>query len=275
MSRIKAPTGRKRWAGKGKALSRMMIAALAAGAVGVVTGAPAAAEVGPCTARTVSIADAAQIESGSSGALRFVVSTTGTCAGSVSYAAGPPRVSGTQALTPSDYAPASGRFIWLRGDTSPREVVVALVSDPVVEYDEVFSVDLTQPEGLTITDSSGVGTIVNDDELDLTVNSEPECWQQTGGDHICEQLVLISARTAFTVTARFATSDGTATGSEDYVPVSNGIVTFPPGAVLAKARVQIRTGRPGVPGEYFYLTVSQSSAGTISIPRRSITIPLL
>ena len=65
------------------------------------------------------------------------------------------------ATAPDDYVPATGRLIFLAGETS-KTVTVLVNGDTAVEPDETFFVNLSN--GTTpIARSKGTGTIVNDD----------------------------------------------------------------------------------------------------------------
>jgi hypothetical protein len=63
----------------------------------------------------------------------------------------------------SDYQSASGTLTFAPGQTS-KTITVTVNGDTVVEPDETFFVNLSNPTNATITDSQGVGTIKNDDQ---------------------------------------------------------------------------------------------------------------
>jgi hypothetical protein len=62
-----------------------------------------------------------------------------------------------------DYEAVSGRLLF-GGDVTTQELRVPVNGDASVEDDETFLVTLSRPEGATLADASGVGTIVDDDE---------------------------------------------------------------------------------------------------------------
>ena len=66
------------------------------------------------------------------------------------------------ATASADYVSASGTITFSPGEKS-NTIGVAVVSDPVAEPDETFSVTLSNPVNATIGDGSATGTITNDD----------------------------------------------------------------------------------------------------------------
>jgi subtilisin-like proprotein convertase family protein len=68
-----------------------------------------------------------------------------------------------------DYTATSGTVTFNAGETS-KPVVVSLNGDAAIEPNETFFVNLTNPAGATISDSQGLGTILNDDGATFTDN---------------------------------------------------------------------------------------------------------
>jgi hypothetical protein len=64
----------------------------------------------------------------------------------------------------SDYGAMSGTVTFTPGGSTTRVVTVLVNGDPVVEADENFFVNLTNPTESTLVDAQGVGTILNDDQ---------------------------------------------------------------------------------------------------------------
>jgi len=79
-------------------------------------------------------------------------------------------------LTPGpaqDYVPASGTLMFPPGTTSVN-LNISIVGDTTVESAETFYVNLSNPVGGAITDSQGVGTILNDDGIGApTITTHP------------------------------------------------------------------------------------------------------
>src|SRR5439155_671009 len=66
------------------------------------------------------------------------------------------------ATAPTDYTAAGGTLTFAPGQTS-KTINVSVKGDTTFEPDETFTVQLSNPSGATIADSSGLGTITNDD----------------------------------------------------------------------------------------------------------------
>jgi CSLREA domain-containing protein len=100
-------------------------------------------------------------------AFTFTVTLSNASSSSITvdYATAP----GT-ATAVSDYAVASGTITFNPGVTS-QPITVNVVGDTSAEPDETFFVNLTGASGASITDSQGLGTILNDDSgaADLSI----------------------------------------------------------------------------------------------------------
>lgn len=66
------------------------------------------------------------------------------------------------ALVGSDFVENSGTLTFAPGQTT-RTILVQTLDDSVVEQNETFTVNLSNPVGATITDGQGVGTITDND----------------------------------------------------------------------------------------------------------------
>ena len=132
----------------------------------------------PAGARTLSISDAS-VKEGNSGTntMSFTVSLSpaSTSQVKVDFA-----TRDSSASAGSDYQAANGTLAFNPGETS-KQVSVKVNGDTTVEPDEQFSAELSRPNGATIADGEGIGTIKNDDSAappppppakpDLTVTS--------------------------------------------------------------------------------------------------------
>ena len=79
---------------------------------------------------------------------------------------------GTATVADNDYEAAAGIVVFLPSDTS-ETVSVTVNGDFVIEPDETFFVNLSNPINATIADGQGLGTILNDDlsaDVDCTIN---------------------------------------------------------------------------------------------------------
>ena len=113
-------------------------------------------------ARTLSISDASLLE-GNSGTtpMTFTVSLSAASAGTVTVNWA---TSNGTAVAGEDYAADSGTLTFNPGQTS-QPISVTVNGDTTYEPDETFTVTLSSPNGATIADGEGTGTITNDDAL--------------------------------------------------------------------------------------------------------------
>jgi hypothetical protein len=122
---------------------------------------------------TLSIDDASVVE-GNSGSkpATFTVTRFGRTSGAaqVDWAT----ANGT-ATASNDYNSASGTLSFLAGETT-KTLSVSVLGDTLLEPDEAFNVELSEPSGASINDDTGVGAIVSDDLPALSIRdvSVPE-----------------------------------------------------------------------------------------------------
>ena len=99
---------------------------------------------------------------------------------SINYAS----ADGTATLADNDYQSASGTLNFSPG-TLTRTFNVTLTGDQKFETDETLLINLTSPANAVIADSQGVGTIVNDDTLQLLFDpSGPAANQSAAVDSL-------------------------------------------------------------------------------------------
>jgi len=121
----------------------------------------------------------------------------------------------------SDYSATSGTATVssLLGGTATATVKVNVNGDTTPERDETFQLVLSNPSAGTIADGVGQASIVNDDKPHLSVS----------GTHVNEKdgvaVFTVSLDGAATVTAHYATADGSALAGSDYTAQS-GTLTF-------------------------------------------------
>jgi hypothetical protein len=107
----------------------------------------------------------------------------------------------------SDYQSASGTLTFAPGQTS-KTITVTVNGDTVVEPDETFFVNLSNPTNATLTDSQGVGTIKNDDQPPPPPSLQLSAGTYTVAEdagHFNITVTRINAASAATVD--YATSD--------------------------------------------------------------------
>jgi len=158
------------------------------------------------------------------GTVTFTVTRAGSTAGTdtVQYAT----ANGT-AIAGADYTSKSGTLTFNPGAAS-LQVSVTTLQDTLVEGNETFNVNLSNPSaGATIADSQGVGTIIDDDStptcngVSFTISSNGAVTE--GANSVFT--VTESGTTSSSCSVNYATSGGTATAGSDFTTTS-GTLTF-------------------------------------------------
>lgn len=160
------------------------------------------------------------------GALAFTVTRSGPTTGSytINYATS----DGTAAVG-SDYSAASGTLTFAAGEIT-KTITVATIDDTTVESAETINLTLSGASGgSTISDASGLGTINDND----TAPPPPPPGFSIGDAYGIEGDILIftvtrAGTTSGSFSVSYATANGTATSTSDYVATS-GTLTFAEG----------------------------------------------
>jgi CSLREA domain-containing protein len=99
----------------------------------------------------------------------FTVTLSAASSGTVTMAYATANGSAT---TPADYQAAAGTVTFAPGDTS-ETITVKVVGDTLDEPNETFVVNLSDPDGATLADAQGTGTILDDDGAPAPVTPTP------------------------------------------------------------------------------------------------------
>ena len=164
------------------------------------------------------------------------------------------------ATAPSDYSSTSGTLTFAPGTTT-HTITVPIVGDTVVEPDETFTVDLSNPVNATISQARGVGTIVNDDVPGFSINDITVNEGDSGINNAVFTVTMSQANTQ-TSTVNFATADGPASAPDDYTSTS-GTLSFAPGVTSQTISVPIIGDTMAEPDETFTVTLSGAVNATI------------
>ncbi len=204
------------------------------------------------------ISDVTLLE-GNSGTTSFGFTVTKTGSTEVNATVDYSTSSGS-ATSPSDFtAIPTTTLTFLPAETS-KPVTVLVNGDTTVEPDEVFAVNLANAMNATIADSSGQGTITNDD-TDVSVAVSPSSVAEDGAPN----LVYTFTRTGVTAgaltinfsvggSAAFGT-DYTQTGAATFAP-TGGTVTFGAGNSTAAVTLDPTADSTAESDETAILTVT-------------------
>ncbi len=174
------------------------------------------------------------------------------------------------AAAPADYIAQGGTITFAAGETT-RSVSVLVSGDTVVEPNETFSVILSSPVNASIADSTGLGTILNDDSPSLSIAATASVTEGQSGSTPATFAVTLSAPATGTVTVNYTTAAGTATTASDFTPAS-GTLTFLAGEVSKAVVVTVLGDTAFEANETFTVTLSGASGATIAVATGTATI---
>ena len=170
------------------------------------------------------------------------------------------RAGATQATSGSDYTAVNTTRIALPRDDLKwsTQVTVSTLEDTSIEEDETFSVDLVGSSfGILLGDTTGHGTIVDDDLPALSIDSVTVAEGETAGFK-----VTLSHAPAADVTVTATTADGTAVAPGDYTS-NSATVTIKAGTTSAGFDVVTIDDAVDEPDETFTVTLSAPSGAAI------------
>ena len=170
---------------------------------------------------------------------------------------------GTATVADGDFAATSGTLSFLPGHTS-KTVDVTVNGDTKHEADETFTVDLSGAVNATITDSQGIGTITNDDQVpDVSIDDQVVAEGNSPDTTTMTFNVSLSNPSDQTITVDYTTTDGTATTADgDYVATS-GTLTFDPGQTTKTVNVTVNGDNTHEPDETLTLDLSNATNANI------------
>jgi hypothetical protein len=167
------------------------------------------------------------------------------------------------ALAGTDFLSTAGQVVFPPGSLT-QFVTVQVLGDVIDEATEFFSVALANPTNAVIA-SPGSGTVT------ITDNDPPPVLSVADtivveGDSLTTQAVFavsLSVPSGQTVTASWATSDGSAVAGADYLAIANGTVSFPPGVTNASLSVLVKGDLLNESNETFFVTLRSPLKATL------------
>jgi uncharacterized protein (TIGR03437 family) len=133
----------------------------------------------------------------------------------------------TATVADNDYVAHSVTAQTIATGNSSVRFDVTVNCDSNIEPDETFFVNVTNVTGATVSDGQGLGTILNDDSPQLTIN-DVNVIEPDSGTTTAQFTVTLSPTSTQTVIVNYATADNTAIAPTDYQTTS-GTLTFTPG----------------------------------------------
>ena len=154
---------------------------------------------------TLSINDATSVDEGGTAQFLVTMSIPSTQSVTVNY-----QTRNGTAVAGQDFQTTSG-ILTFNPNTTQQTISVPTTDDATDEVDETFTVTLSGPSGATLQDSSGTGTIADNDVAMLSIS---DTTAAEGNPARFE--VTLSPASARTVMVSYATSGGSAIEGTDY-----------------------------------------------------------
>ena len=130
------------------------------------------------------------------------------------------------AIAAGDYISATGTVTFPIGSTS-QTITILVNGDLTDETDETFDVVLSNPANASLSDSTGTGTIDDDDGVDLGI-SDVTVTEGDAGTVNAVFTVILADPSLQIVNVDYATQDVSAIAPGDYISAT-GTLTFPVG----------------------------------------------
>lgn len=214
--------------------------------------------------------DGASSTEGNAGTTEFIftvsLSTPSDGMVTVDYAT----ADGDATTADNDYASTSGTVTFAPGETS-QTVTVLVNGDVLVEADEFFVVNLSNPANAQLGGSQALGTILSDDNAVLHIDSYSD-WEPDpylGEVNYFAFTVWLSTPFNETVTVNYHTVDGSATDGYDYWG-SSGQLTFGPGETSQTIYVPVLPDFDYEGTETFCVVLSDPSSNAVVQPNWGI-----
>jgi uncharacterized repeat protein (TIGR03806 family) len=170
----------------------------------------------------------------------------------------------------TDYQTTNGTVSFAAGVTT-QSINVTINGDTAFEQNETFTITLASPTNATIGAATGTGTINNDDVQPAISVSSASVAEGNSGTTTLNFTVTLSNASYQTITAAWATADGTAAAGSDYVAAS-GTVSFAPGVTSQTIGVAVNGDATVESDETFTVALSAPANATIATGTATGTI---
>lgn len=186
----------------------------------------------------INFSSGSYITNGDAGAGLITVMRTGGNAGAVSVQVA--ATDGTNALNGRDYLAFTNTLTWNDGDTAPKTVVVPILGSSTVQPDKQVLLRLFNPStnGLVGNVHSNATLTILNDHFYGTVQFLSSTFNVKENGGTATVTAIRVGGSSDTIAVNFSTSDGTAVGGTDYVPVS-GTLVFTNGEVSKTITIPI------------------------------------
>ena len=170
-------------------------------------------------------------------------------------------IDATATITDNDYQAASGQLIFAPGDLT-KTINVTVIGDIKYEGQEYFDLNISNAQGVTITNPISKGYIDDDDGRAISINSlsVPEGDSGSKDQNMTVSLTMVAGTDAV---INYTISSTTATAGVDFL-AATGSVTIPAGSLNAQISVTYYGDLTYEPNENVQVAISTTSAGFVT-----------
>ncbi len=171
----------------------------------------------------------------------------------------------------TDYIGLPLTAITFKPGETKKQVAVNVKGDTLRETNEIFYLRVSSPIGLTLFNTQGTGTILNDDGPVLRIDDASVVEGDEGPRNVTLKLSLTPAST-HAVSLKYATTDGSAAAGKDYIGVPFTAITFKPGETTKTITVSVKPDRIKESDEAFFVNLSSANGATIFDRQGKVTV---
>ena len=162
----------------------------------------------------------------------------------------------------TDYLNVSSAELTFAPGENEKRITVRVRGDRIDEEDETIEIGLGTPTGAEISRATGTGTIRDDDEATLAIDSPRAEEADAGATSTLTFTVTLDPVSDRRVTVAYADSaSGTATSGTDYEAVAGGTLTFAPGESEKTVTVTVTGDDVGEGNETVGIALSDATGG--------------
>ena len=176
------------------------------------------------------------------------------------------------ATSGTDYTTITGGALTFAVGITSQTFDVSVTGDTTEEPNETVVAMLSNAANATISTATGMGTIVNDDGVTVSIDSPSVTEGDSGSTNLRFTATLSKASTR-QVTVNYADAGtGTATSGTDYTTITGGTLTFPVGTTSQTFDVSVTGDTTDEADETVVVTLSNAANATIATATGTGTI---
>ena len=216
--------------------------------------------------------DSPRVTEGDSGSKNLTFTVTLSPASSQQVTVDWAEGTGGTATSGTDYTAITGGTLTFPVGATSQTFDVSVTGDTTDEADETVVVTLSNASGATISTATGTGTIVNDDDVLVSIDSPSVTEGDSGSKNLTFTVTLDKAGTE-QVTVDYADAGtGTAISGTDYTAITGGTLTFAVGTTSQTFDVSVTGDTGEESNETVVVTLSNAANATISTATGTGTI---